>query len=117
VLSFFKVIELGYRDTAKVKKWIGRTFPTIARDMRADDARMNAFLKDCGTTSPEDYIWEACRLAVAHASVKSPTDADEATEIRRLSAASYVLQLLARRFISERYQVSDSPFSDAAEMS
>lgn len=116
VLSFFKIMELGYRESEHVKKWIKRTFPVIVQEVREDDARMKAFLNDCGAALPEDYIWEACRLAVAHASVKSPSDADDATEIRRLSVASYVLQLLARRFITERYNISDSPFSDVAEM-
>jgi hypothetical protein len=116
VLSFYKVIELGYRETERVKKWVRRTFLVVVQEVRADDARMNAFLKDCGTALPEDYIWDACRLAVAHASVKSPSDADDATEIRRLNTASYVLQLLARRFISEHYKISDSPFFDDAEM-
>ena len=115
VLSFFKVLELGYRETDRVKKWIGRTFPFL-EETYADDSRMKAFVNDRGTASSEDYIWEACRLAVAHASVRRPTDADDAQEIRRLSAASYVLQISARRFISERYQISESPFADAAEM-
>jgi hypothetical protein len=116
VLSFFKVLELGYRDAERVKKWIKRTFPSILHDADGNDARMNAFLNDCGAEATEDYIWNACRLAVAHASVKRPTDADDAIEIRRLNVASYVLQLLARRFISERYQISDSPFTDVAEV-
>jgi hypothetical protein len=67
--------------------------------------------------APEDYIWEACRLAVAHASLKSPSDADDAAEIRRLSVAAFVLRLLARRFIMERYKISESPVSDVADMS
>ncbi|CAD6552582.1 hypothetical protein LMG24235_05096 [Paraburkholderia sabiae] len=117
VLSFFKVIELGYRESERVKKWIGRGFQSIAQEAHADDVRMSAFLEDCRAASPEDYIWEACRLAVAHASLKSPSDADDAAEIRRLSVASYVLRLLARRFIRERYKISESPVSDVAEMS
>jgi len=117
VLSFFKVIELGYRESERVKKWIGRRFQSVAQEAHADDVRMSAFLEDCGAASPEDYIWEACRLAVAHASLKSPSDADDAAEIRRLSVASYVLRLLARRFIRERYKISERPFSDVADMS
>ena len=38
--------------------------------------------------TPHDYIYNACRLAVAHASIKRPSDADDSDEIARLYSAS-----------------------------
>ncbi|MEM5431089.1 methylamine utilization protein MauJ [Cupriavidus oxalaticus] len=67
VLSFFKVIELEHPTTERAKKWIARTFSLVVAAADSSDIRMESFLKDCGESSPEDHIWIACRLAVAHA--------------------------------------------------
>lgn len=115
VLSFFKVIELGYRESERVKKWIARSFTAVVSDIESSDSRLTRFLADCGDATPTDYIYDACRLAVAHASIKSPSDADDAKEIRRLQIASDVLQLLARRFITEKFSISQSYFSETQE--
>jgi hypothetical protein len=48
----------------------------------------------------------ACRVAVAHASSKSPSDPDEASEILRLHVAADMLRLLSRDFIANELGVS-----------
>ena len=69
------------------------------------------FFKDCGSEAPEDYIYTACRVAVAHASVKRPSDADDMAEIARLHSASYVLRRLARLIVSQELGVSEHMYS------
>src|SRR5262249_7665230 len=106
VLSYFKIIETRHPDADKAKKWIRQAFPRIAGSVAAD-AQMKAFMAACGREAPEDYIYNACRNAVAHASSKHPSDADDFFEIRRLYSASHVLRLLARHFIATELGVSD----------
>lgn len=110
VLSYFKIIEIRHPDGVKAKKWIASTF-TVVSASADDDPQLKQFVAVCGSKAPEEYIYTACRLAVAHASVKSPSDADDVEEIRRLHSASYVLRLLARRMIAQELGVSDQIYS------
>lgn len=110
VLSFFKVIEIKYRTGEKVKKWIASNFGSATAATR-QDLSMRVFLESCNGDSPEDYIYHSCRVAVAHASVKRPSDADDLTEINRLRSASYALSLLARHLIVQELAVSESIYS------
>ena len=79
VLSYFKVIEIRYEDAAGVKRWIAENFPEVASE-GGGDPRFKHFLEECGSQVPADYINKACRVAVAHASDKSPSDPDDANE-------------------------------------
>jgi hypothetical protein len=110
VLSYFKIIEIKHPNGKKAKKWIAGNFES-AVSTPDEDARMKDFSAACASEAPEDYIYDACRVAVAHASIKHPSDADDSDEITRLYSASYVLRLLARRLIAEELGVSDSPYS------
>jgi hypothetical protein len=110
VLSYFKVVEIRHSDAKKAKKWIACQFPLIRERDQGHEA-LSRFITACGDEAPEEYIWTACRLAVAHASIKSPSDADAAEEITRLHAASYVLQQLARLMISQELGVSEYLYS------
>jgi len=107
VLSYFKIIEIRHPTGDRAKKWIGRNLALVAAS-HDDDPRMSHFMTACYGEKPEDYIYNACRLAVAHASIKRPSDADDADEINRLYSASYVLRRLARRLITEELRLSDS---------
>jgi hypothetical protein len=106
VLSYFKVIEIRYSSSEKVKKWIASNF-TVATASPGG----NSSVAECGSEAPHDYIYNACRLAVAHASIKRPSDADDSDEIARLYSACYVLRLLARHLITEDLGVSDCVYS------
>jgi len=110
VLSYFKIIEIRHPDGSKAKKWIARNF-AVASASADDDPELKQFLAVCGSETPEEYIYTACRLAVAHASIKRPSDADDVEEISRLHSASYVLRLLARLMISQELGVSDQTYS------
>jgi hypothetical protein len=83
VLSYFKIIEIRNPDGPRAKKWIAKRLGGLSAPPH-DDPRLMQFFKDCGSEAPEDYIYTACRLAVAHASVKRPSDADDMAEIARL---------------------------------
>lgn len=106
VLSYFKIIEIRYPDGARARQWIAENFSAVWNaDQGRDDLKQ--FMTACGDENPADYIYNACRVAVAHASVKHPSDPDEADEIRRLYTASDVLRRLARSMISQELGVSD----------
>jgi hypothetical protein len=110
VLSYFKVIEIRHSSSEKVKKWIASNLAVITATPGGDSS-IKRFFAACGSETPHDYIYNACRLAVAHASIKRPSDADDSDEIARLYSASYVLRLLARHLITEELGVSDSVYS------
>lgn len=113
VLSYFKVLEIRYPEGRQLRPWIARTFPLIQGSQDAD--RMAAFLKACGTEPVEEYLWKACRVAVAHVREKHPSDPDSAEEVRRLYNAGGIMHRLARYFIRNELGVSDSPFRTRAE--
>lgn len=100
-------------DGDEAKKWIAGNFGVVSASAD-DDPQLKAFLAVCGREAPEEYIYTACRHAVAHASIKRnkrPSDADDVEEIRRLHSAPYVLRLLARHMISQELGVSDQIYS------
>jgi len=63
-----------------------------------------------GAQEVHEYLYTACRLAVAHASAKSPSDPDDADEIRRLHTAADVLRWMARHLIKTEMGVGDRPW-------
>jgi hypothetical protein len=109
VLNYYKIIEIRYPLGPDARDWIARNFPVV-RDDPQDQHGIQEFLAACGNEPPERYIYRACRVAVAHASDKYPSDPDDASELRRLDNAADVMRRLARRFISVELGVSDSPF-------
>lgn len=108
VLSYFKVLEVRYPEGKFIKPWIAKKSPLILED-RIDDS-MDAVLKAGGEETIEEYLWKACRVAVAHVREKHPSDPDSALELRRLNNAAGIMRRLARHFIREELGVSDSPF-------
>lgn len=110
VLSYFKVMEIKFADAAGVRKWIGANFHEIALEA-GDDPQFKHFIAECQGQPPAEYINKACRVAVAHASEKYPSDVDDANEATRLYSAAHVLRLLARRFITKELGVSQSVYS------
>lgn len=111
VLSFFKIIEIRYEESKKSKRWIRENLPHIRTDFGHLEY-FKHFDKERGEKSEEDYIWSACRIAVAHASNQHRSDSDLSEETQRLSSAASILRDLARRFIVQELHISDSPFRD-----
>lgn len=111
VLNFYKVIELGHRGGKnEVKNWYRDNFETLRRQ-NVYHVEFEHFAKICGSELPHQYIWKACRIAVAHASKDSKSDPDDANELVRLHIAADVLRLFARYFIETKFQISDAIYS------
>lgn len=114
VLNYYKIIEIHHERKPASKKWVADNLPSILDDPHNRESN-STFLIACGEEKPETYIYEACRVAVAHAAVDRPSDPDEFAELRRLHVAADVMRRLARRFISYELGVSDSPFGEAVQ--
>lgn len=112
VLSYFKVLEIRHPDGKDIRRWIAQTFPIL--QSRLDPDRAKAFLTACGSEDADQYLWKACRVAVAHVTEKNPSDPDIAKELHRLHIAAAIMRFLARHFIKTELGVSDLPFSNAA---
>jgi hypothetical protein len=111
VLNYYKIIELQHPGWKASSAWVASNLPDILNDPH-DTHGVQAFIKACGTEAPEKYIYAACRVAVAHASLDRASDPDDALEIRRLHVAADVMRRLARRFIKRELGVSDSPLPE-----
>ncbi len=109
VLSFYKIIEIHYPNGPQTRTWIATAFPKIESALQTEVAR--EFHRECGATAPERHIYDAYRLAVAHASPRTISDPDCAKELKRLHIAADVLRVLARHFISTELRISDCMYS------
>ena len=111
ILSYYKIIELKFGDFEgpKVRAWIAANYPALkAVEMLARE--ISDFEKERGNEEPQNYLSNACRVAVAHSSVTNPSDPDELPELRRLHVAAHILRALARRFIRDELGVSECPY-------
>ena len=109
VLNYYKIVELRHPKGPQTRSWLAQAFPKIEPTIRPEIIAL--FHKERGGTVPEKHIYDAYRLAVAHASEKTISDPDNADESTRLYVAAEILRKFARHFISTELKVSDSPFS------
>lgn len=113
VLGYFKIIEILHPNEGQAALWIGNHFAAASAEIPPHI--LDRFNIERGTTSPEEHINRAYRIAVAHASPRKtqPSDPDCSIELRRLHTAAEVLRPLARHFMKYELAISDSPFSEA----
>lgn len=111
ILSYYKIIELKFGDFEgpKVRDWIARSYGELKKN-KILSAELASFEKERGNQEPQNYLNKACRVAVAHSSLKHPSDPDDLLELRRLHIAADILRALARYFISKELSVSDCPY-------
>jgi hypothetical protein len=109
VLNYYKIIEIRHPDGPKARAWLAAAFPIVEPKIRVEVLR--EFHGERGTIPPEKHIYDAYRLAVAHASNRTISDPDSSHEITRLHIAADILHELARHFISTELKVSDSMYS------
>jgi hypothetical protein len=111
ILSYYKIIELKFGDFEgpKVRDWIAVNYQALRADKMLT-REITDFEKERGNEEPEKYLFKACRVAVAHSSIKNPSDPDELPELRRLHVAAHVLRALARRFIIDELGISECPY-------
>ena len=107
VLNYYKIIEIKHPNNPK--RWFRDNFPSGPVNSQKDDFKRFNELR--GEILPEDYIFQSCRIAVAHASNKSKSDPDEVHEVHRLHIAARIMRLLARKFIEAEFNISDSMYS------
>jgi hypothetical protein len=110
VLNYYKVVEIRHKGRGDVKAWFRDNFDRLRMQSGCRD-EFEAFAKICGGDQPHEYIYEACRLAVAHAGKDSKSDPDDANELVRLHTAADVLRLFARDFIVSEFGISDVMYS------
>jgi len=108
VLSFYKIIELKHKGKSDAKKWFKENYPLVVENKNYA-SNIDQFEKIRGTENAHDYLYRACRVAVAHANKPFSTDPDNAHELRRLYVAADILRALSRIFIQKELGV-DSLF-------
>ncbi len=111
VLGYYKIIELKYKQST-CKAWIRDKFSVVENERHMEELirRLDAV---CGGPSKRhEYLYEACRTAVAHANPKKvdPIDTDDLRQIREMHDAASVLRVLARHFIKMELGLVDSKF-------
>ena len=111
-LSFFRVCETRYDNKAKMIRWINdRYSEAVSTPDEAGVAIVESDRKSKGVNHGT-YIYENCRVATAHAARDRPSDPDSSEELQRLMSASEIMQKLARYFIRQQFEVSDSYLTD-----
>jgi hypothetical protein len=108
-LCYYKIIELKHKGRGDAKNWFRDNYELLKRDGNLAN-RVADFDKIRGQQNPQDYLYDACRTAVAHANKPYSIDPDKAQEIRRLHIAASILRALARLFIRQELGVSDCVF-------
>lgn len=106
VLNYYKIIEIRHPHGRQARAWLAAAFPIVEPKIRVEVLR--EFQRERGAIPPEKHIYDAYRLAVAHASISAISDPDSSDEITRLHIAAEMLRALARHFISTELKVSDS---------
>jgi hypothetical protein len=110
VLNFYKIVEMRHHGKSAVRNWFRDNFHVVENDAGAKND-LKRFREICGSEQAHIYIYNSCRLAVAHAGKDSKSDPDDAEEILRLHIAAHILRRLARHLILEEFKISDSPLS------
>jgi hypothetical protein len=109
VLCYYKIVELKYPSRGSARKWFGENYLALNSDEQLSED-LRSFENARGTENPGEYLYRACRVAVAHANEPYSSDPDDLHELRRLHVAAGILRALARRFIQNELGVSDSPY-------
>lgn len=114
VLSFYKVFEKRERSRQgkpnPTKLWIASAYVAATKSLRPEI--IQRLDNDRGSVSVEQYLTDNCRVAAAHASDSTPSDADDLPEIRRLDYAADVIHALAEYCLRKEYGLSRLHYSD-----
>lgn len=103
-LSYYKIINLRYpRKDNRQKKWITRTLPLIENLPHLKDKINKLKASHSDLTA---YIYEACRCAVAHASIKETTyDPESIDDEIRFYEIKPILHALAKIMIETEFGI------------
>ena len=107
VLNYYKVVEIGQKNVrGDVKNWFRDNFECLRKQSGFRD-EFERFATICGDEQPHEYIYDACRIAVAHAGKDSKSDPDDTDELIRLHTAADVMRILARHFIAKTFKIPE----------
>ncbi len=109
VLNFYRLIEIRYSNKNGPRAWMKTALPLVVGQLR--EGVLKTFDELRGARAPEVYLYESCRIAVAHAGGKSDSDPDDNAEITRLHMAADILHALARHFIATELGVTDGNYA------
>lgn len=113
VLSYYKILEIaGGRERGAAKSLIRKHFSAIRAEY-AEAAAIADFEAAFYQWKSEqehpkteaDYIWQECRVAVAHGSEKSVSDPDDLFELRRLHTVADVIRWIAKKVMQDELGV------------
>ena len=84
-LSFYKIINIKFKNGPKQKKWIGNNLKKV--DYYDGKERIGSLRKDIGPDDKiADYLYHSCRCAIAHADIKqkivNPEDYEDMLRLR-----------------------------------
>ena len=120
VLSYYKIFEIiAGRERNAAKKLIGKHYQPC-RNSHHDQKLFEAFEKRVAewneasgrSLAPQHYIYDECRVAVAHGSEESVSDPDELPELQRLHVVADIVRHVARRAMRLELGIPGSPVED-----
>jgi hypothetical protein len=109
VLAYYKIVELKHGGSNPARTWFAKNYEGLKTDPTLAD-EIKRFESARGTEKPGDYLYRACRVAVAHANRPFSSDPDDPRELRRLHVVAQILRALARVFIRDELGVSECPY-------
>lgn len=101
-LGFFKILEIRQGGEGR-KKWMPRQLLHEIETKGLDEFYFGYFMSLVieQKTEPSKYLYNNCRLAVAHATKAPVINPDDAQQVRDLSACTPILRSLARIYIRD----------------
>lgn len=75
VLNFYRIIEIT-NTRGGAENWFREKFPVLQKEPHYSDA-FRRFSEICENEQPHEYLYKACRIAVAHAGKDSKSDPDD----------------------------------------
>lgn len=106
VLAYYKIIELKYAGRSAARIWLQNNYSKLENLSYLEGVRTR-FEAARGSESAGNYLYRACRTAVAHANKPFSSDPDDFEELKRLNISALILRELARTFIRDELGVPD----------
>lgn len=106
-LGYFKILEIEQGAKGR-KTWMSEHLENAVQQSDEPDRFLQA-VKELGVR-PDEYLYQNCRTAVAHASFEPVVNPDDAEQVRGLSICTPILEALSRQYIRDELKVSDDPW-------
>ena len=106
-LGFYKLLETTF-DGIQRKEFLERELATLIGDREYSEKWIVDEIGKDNLADPKklgDFLYQYCRLAVAHANKDPAINPDDVGQVRQLSAAIDFLRPLARKYIEQELGV------------